>query len=334
MAYYYKYNFISPEPIYAIVKEELKSYFDTGAVDDLLFPVYTNKCLEKLGKSSKPIVPVVLFVEDFTARLPDNFYAVREAWYCTWTDGGTYRSPNAYYTQTSDLNTIQVSPLTIGGEVTCNNPICEDPDCGGECLNQVVQAVYKTVEELPRSAFKRSFLLKPGNISIEPHCEYDYNEIDALYGSLSSSGMPSPHSADFDSFDIHDNKFVTTFRYGIVELLMYASDFDNIGNQMVPDTFRIREYIEAFIKYKVFETLTNQTNDETFNQLQQKMLMYKQMADEAYIMAESEIKKQTVYQKQRAIRKNLKRFDKYELPSGRRSRSYRDRRIRGNNRYE
>jgi hypothetical protein len=334
MAYYYKYNFISPEPIYAIVKEELKSYFDTGAIDDLLFPVYTNKCLEKLGRSSKPITPVVLFVEDFYARLPDNFYAVREAWYCTWTDGGTYRSPRAYYTQTSDLNSIQLSPITVGGEAQCNNPICDNSDCGGECLQQIVQAVYKTVEELPRHSFKRSFLLKPGNISIEPNCEYDYNEVDSLYGSIAQADTPVPHSGDYDSFDIHDNKFVTTFRNGIVEVLMYADDFDNLGNQMVPDNFRIREYIEAFIKYKVFETLTNQTNDETFNQLQQKMMLYKQMADEAYIMAELEIKKQTIHQKQRAIRKNLKRFDKYELPSGRRSRSYRDRRTYGNNRYE
>ena len=127
-------------------------------------------------------------------------------------------------------------------------------------------------------------------------------------------------SGDFDSFDIHDNKFVTTFRYGLVEALMYASDYDNLGSQMIPDNYRIREFIEAFIKYKVFETLTNQTNDETFNQLQQKMLNYKMMADEAYIMAEMEIKKQDIYTKQRRIRKNLKRFDKYELPSGRRSR--------------
>jgi len=334
MSYYYKYNFISPEPLYAIIKEELKSYFDTGAVDDLLFPVYTNKCLEKLGRASKPIVPVVLFVEDFVARLPDNFYAVREAWYCTWTDGGTYRSPNAYYTQTSDLNTIQVSPLTIGGVATCNNPICENPDCGGECLVQVVQAVYKTVEELPRSSFKRSFLLKPGNISMETDCDYDYNETSALYGSTSSAGTPVPHSASFDSFDIHDNKFVTTFRDGIVEVLMYADNFDNLGSQMIPDNYRIREFIEAFIKYKVFETLTNQVNDETFNQLQQKMVMYKQMADEAYILAESEIKKQTAYQKQNRIKKNLKRFDKYELPSGRKNRSFGGRRIYGSNRFE
>ena len=94
--------------------------------------------------------------------------------------------------------------------------------------------------------------------------------------------------------------------------------FDNLGNQMIPDNYRIREFIEAFIKYKVFETLTNQVNDETFNQLQQKTAIYKQMADEAYILAESEIKKQDVYKKQMRIKKNLKRFDKYELPSGRR----------------
>ncbi len=317
MAYFYKYKFISPEPIFAIVKEELKSYFDTGAVDDLLFPVYTNKCLEKLGRSSHPIVPVALFVEDFVARLPDNFYAAKEAWFCSWHGGGTYTDGVAFYSQTADDRTIQVSPVTVGGKEVCTNPLCENDDCSGGCQNEIVQAVYKTIRELPRNSYKKNFLLKPGNISLDPSCDYRYHEVDSMYGSVSNVGVPVPNSANYDSFDIQNNKFVTTFRNGIVELLMYASDFDKLGNQMVPDNFRIREYIEAFIKYKVFETLTNQTNDETFKQLQQKMLMYKGMADEAYIMAEIEIKKQDIYKKQRRIRKNLKRFDKYELPSSR-----------------
>ena len=80
MSYYYKYNFVSPDPIYATVKEELKSYFDTGAVDDLLFPTYLDKCLKKLGRTTYIISEQVLFIEDFEARLPDNFHAVREAW--------------------------------------------------------------------------------------------------------------------------------------------------------------------------------------------------------------------------------------------------------------
>jgi hypothetical protein len=304
MSQFYKYDFVSPEPIYAIVREELKSYFDTGAVDDLLFPVYTNKCLEKLGKGTHPIVPVILFVEDFTAKLPDNFYSVREAWYCGWTEFDTYTNGVAFYSQTYDTSTIQLSPLTTTNAGDCNKPECE-----------TIPAVYKTIRELPRGAFKRHFLLKPGNISFSDDCMYNYNETDPAYGRVS---MPtSVGSAAYDSFDLRDGKFVTTFRKGLVEMLMYASDFDNLGNQMVPDNYRIREYIEAFIKFKVFETLTNQTNDETFNQLQQKMMLYGQKADEAYTMAETEIKKQDIYAKQRRIRKLKKSFDKYELPSGR-----------------
>ena len=87
MSYYYKYNFISPEVVYSTVKEELKSYFDTGAVDDLLFPTYLDKCLRKLGRSSYVITEIPLYIENFEARLPDNFFAVREAWLCTTAAG-------------------------------------------------------------------------------------------------------------------------------------------------------------------------------------------------------------------------------------------------------
>lgn len=83
MSYYYKYNFVSPEPVFAIVQEELKSYFDSGAIDSLMFNTYLNKCLNKLGKGSYNIVPTILYIEGYEARLPDNFYSVREAWLST-----------------------------------------------------------------------------------------------------------------------------------------------------------------------------------------------------------------------------------------------------------
>ena len=84
---------------------------------------------------------------------------------------------------------------------------------------------------------------------------------------------------------------------------------------MIPDNYRIREYVEAFLKFKVFEILTNQTNDETFNQLQQKLVYHKQAYEEAYIMAEIEVKKQTPWEKQRRIKNDLNRFNMYELPN-------------------
>jgi len=296
MSYYYKYNFISPEPVYSTVKEELKSYFDTGAIDDLMFPTYLDKCLRKLGRSSYVITEEHLDIEDFQARLPDNFFAVREAWLCTHVNSLPYQSANSFYSQAASETTIQVSPVISGG-VPCTNLACTT-GCP-ECMPELIQAVYKTNNSVQNN-FTKQYLLKPGNISVRANCTLDC----ANFGSSST-----------DSFDIRDNKFVTNFRYGVVSLIFYATEYDNGGNQMIPDNYRIREYVEAFIKYKMFETLSNQVNDETFNQIEKKLGYYKQLSEEAFIMADIEIKKQDVYTKQRRIVNDLNRNNMYELPN-------------------
>ena len=313
MSYYYKYPFVSPEPTYSIVKEELKSYFDTGAVDDLMFPTYLDKCLKKLGRATYVISEEILYLDDFQSRLPDNFFAVREAWMCTEIGMTPYQSANSFYSQTAST-TIQVSPMTIGGQ-PCNNPNCHNPGCDGRCLApELIEAVYKTNTQQVRS-YRREYLLKPGNISAKKNCDVSYTETWNHYVNTQPINGENPAASNYNSFDIRDNKFVTNFRHGAVYLIFYALEYDGTGNQMVPDNYRIKEYVEAFIKYKVFETLTNQTNDETFNQLQQKLVYYKQLSDEAYIMADIEIKKQDVYTKQRRIRKDLNRLNMYELPN-------------------
>jgi hypothetical protein len=313
MSYYYKYNFVSPEPVYSTVKEELKSYFDTGAVDDLLFPTYLDKCLKKLGRTTFVISEEVLFIEDFQARLPDNFYAVREAWMCTEVAGYPYQTANSFYSQAANATTIQVAPLTIGG-TPCNRPGCQVPQCDGTCMPELVQAVYKTNNTVARG-FTHEYLLRPGNISARQNCGVEYTNNWDFYAEAPPIHEFTPGAASYDSFDIRDNKFVTNFRNGVVHLLFYATEYDEIGNQMIPDNYRIREYVEAFIKFKIFEMLTNQTNDETFNQLQQKMMYHKQAYEEAYIMAEIEMKKQSPWEKQRRIKNDLNRFNMYELPN-------------------
>jgi hypothetical protein len=300
MSYYYKYNFISPEPVYATVKEEFKSYFDTGAVDDLLFPTYLDKCLRKLGRSSYVISEQLLYIEDFEARLPDNFFAVREAWLCTSIPGYPYQTANSFYSQAASQTTIQVSPVISGG-APCTNLECTT-GCP-TCMPELIQAVYKTNQQVAVE-YHRQYLLKPGNISVKAHCDLQC----ANFGSSAA-----------DSFDIRDNKFVTNFRNGVVHLVFYSTAYDGAGNELIPDNYRIREFVEAFIKYKMIETLTNQTNDETFNQLQTKLAYYKQQADEAFIMADIEVKKQDAWTKQRRIIQDLNRFNRYELPN----RSYR-----------
>ena len=311
MSYYYKYNFISPEPVYSTVKEELKSYFDTGAVDDLLFPTYLDKCLKKLGRTTYVIAEQPLYIEDFQARLPDNFVAVREAWMCTAIPQYPYQQANSFYSQAASQTTIQVSPY-ISGTVPCTNPQCTT-GCP-TCMPELIQAVYKTNNAVARS-YQQEYLLKPGNISARGNCDVEYTNAWQFTEYAPPLHEFTPGAAGYDSFDIRDNKFVTNFRNGIVHLIFYVTEYDAIGNQMIPDNYRIREYVEAFIKYKVFETLTNQLTDETFAQLQQKLVYYKGLSDEAFIMADIEIKKQTPWEKQRRIRNDLQRFAKYELPN-------------------
>ena len=297
MSYYYKFDFISPESSYSLVKEELKSYYDTGAIDDLLFPTYLKKALDRLGKGSYYITDEILDIENFEARLPDNFYSVREAWMCTAINGFPYQNPNSFYSQAASQSTIQVSPIISGG-TPCTNVGCTTPNCDGiQCMPELIQSVYKTNNEFNRT-FKREYLLKPGNISVKKHCNLHC----ANFGASSE-----------DSFDIRDNKFVTNFRKGTVYLIFYATEYDDNQNQLMPDNFYIKEYVEAFLKYKAIETLTNQVNDETFNQLQEKLKYYKGLSDEAYILAHSEVRRETVYQKQRAIKRQLNSFQKYEL---------------------
>jgi len=327
MSYYYNYSFISPEEIYANIKEELKSYFDTGAVDDLMFPVYVNKCLNKLGRSSYPLLEEMMYLEDYQSRLPDNFHAVREAWFCAEIEATPYQTGSSFYSQTAST-TIQISPLTTG-ETPCAQQDCAGDPCADNCLPDIIQAVYKTNHEATRY-YRREYLLKPGNISARQNCDVSYTNTWSEYGtyncetnsgcindysSYGDNPLSNPYSSSFDSFDIRDNKFVTTFRTGTVYLIFYATDYDGIGNQLVPDNYRVKEFIESFLKYKMFETLTNQCNDETFNQLQQKMIYYKAIADESYIMAEIEIKKQTVHEKQRRIKQTLNRHNMYDLPT-------------------
>jgi hypothetical protein len=311
MSYYYKYNFISPEPVYSTVKEELKSYFDTGAVDDLLFPTYLDKCLKKLGRTTYVIAEQPLYIEDFQARLPDNFVAVREAWMCTAIPQYPYQQANSFYSQAASQTTIQVSPY-ISGTVPCTNPQCTT-GCP-TCMPELIQAVYKTNNAVARS-YQQEYLLKPGNISARGNCDVDYTNAWQFTEYAPPLHEFTPGAAGYDSFDIRDNKFVTNFRNGIVHLIFYVTEYDGVGNQMIPDNYRIREFVEAFIKYKVFETLSNQLTDETFAQIQQKLVYYKGLSDEAFIMADIEIKKQTPWEKQRRIRNDLQRFAKYELPN-------------------
>lgn len=285
-SYYYKYDFMSPEPLYARVKEELKSYFDTGAVDDLLFPLWTDDALRKLQKSSYPINETMLFVDDFQASLPPGFDSVREAWMCTQSLPTTIRVPGSYYTQ-----------ITTRPDIPENNPRMTDSCAPCDSCPQEMRFVYKTNTEQTITT-SRVILLRPGNISTLRSCASD----------CLNRASTSPNT-----FDIHGNKFGVNFRHGDVYLVYYSKELDETGYQLIPNNYRIEEYIRSYLKYKIFEQLWNQVTDETFNQIQTKYQAYEAKMNEAYVLADIEIKKQTINEKMMGFRRSRHRLDAYNI---------------------
>lgn len=280
VSYYYKYNFVSPEPIFTEIKEELRSYFQTGVVDDILFPKYTEDCLKRLGRSSYKIEENIFKLEDFESKLPDNFEAVRELWLVTPYER-SYQMPNACYEQA----TIRVTP-----ERDRCNP-------GDYCAPKEIKVTYKTTGKVIQR-FECAQLLKPGNVNAKENC------------SLHSVNM---FSDAMETFDIRNGKIVTNFPEGTLYLVYYVKEYDDNEFQLIPDNIRIQDYLKAYLKYKCFETIYNNISDETFNQVQVKLQYYESKMYEAKVMAEVEIKKQTIEQQIRATKTARNRLKKYYI---------------------
>lgn len=285
MANYYTYDFVSPEEIYAEVKAEMRSYFNTGVINDTLFPIYTRKCIRKLNRSTYDIDETILKLDNYSADLPLGFQFVRELWVCTNVTE-TRKVPGGVYHQ----ETCVVSPY--GDYDRCNPCNTCPPDCNSE------HKIYYKTTEFYHFRYNISHLLKPGNLSVRSRCSPDcINFADWI--------------SDIHTFDIRGNKVYTNFENGYLRLVYYKEPLDEEGDIMIPDNFFIQEYIKAYLKYKMYEQIYNEVTDETFNQVAQKYAEYKQQYYDAHILADAEVKKQTVYQKRRSIQRMRSRLYPY-----------------------
>jgi hypothetical protein len=279
-SYYYKYNFVSPESLFAEVKEELKSYFQTGVIDDVLFPKYTEYCLSRLGKSSYKIEENIFRVEDFKTTLPEDFKAVRELWLVTPHDM-SYKMPNACYEQA----TVRVTPERD----KCNS--------GDFCAPNEIKVTYKTQGTVIQR-FNVHHLLKPGNVHARENCSLDSFNI---------------WSDSMETFEVRGKSLLTNFPEGTLYMVYYIESFDENDFQLIPDNVRIQDYLKAYLKYKCFENIYNNISDETLNQVQQKLMYYEQKMLEAKEDAKNEIKMQTIEQQIRATKSARNRLRKFNI---------------------
>lgn len=283
MTWHYKQDFVSPEPVYARVKEELRSYFDAGLVDDLLFPLWTFDSLDRFRLSFYPIREAVLFIDCFEAKLPPDFKKVREARACFFAETGLFTTSGTFYAE------ITTRVDKEGGR--CEEVTCDLKPCFESC------GVYKT-NTYQNHIFTVSHYLKPGNLTARNACD---------------DACPNLRCESPDVFDIHDGKFATNFDKGTVYLKYYSKEFDSQNNVMIPDNYFFRNYLEKYLKFKIFEQLSNQVTDETFNQIHMKLQLAERAKDEAFVLAEQHSRAQTLEQKINSIGANRRRLKKFRI---------------------
>lgn len=280
------YNFIGTEAAFAQVKEELSSYFDSGALDDALFPRWAEQAIRKFKKSGNPIKQVFLPLCNYTADLPSDFNSVREVWACGVLYNQAIPNPTSYYYQRD-----------------CRITVLDD-SCG-ECWEDDQQtctpldkrfAVTHKITGVTLAQCYYKTLLRPGNRNAYDKC---------------GAHCPNIGCDSQLTFDIRDCKIITDFRDGGIHLEYYSDNTSEDGELLIPDLVEVEDYLMKYLKYKCFEQLSNIVTDETFNQIASKLQKAEIDKNQAFVTAETELKKITKYQVQDLIDQRKNRFNFY-----------------------
>lgn len=314
MTPYYKMNFVSPSGLYAEVKQTLRSYFESGIVDDILFPQWTDHCLKKFKQSAFKIEDILLPICDYQTCLPEGFQSVREAWAVKSTTIGPVSSPNSLYYRT-DCRVTNIddncNECFTGDSSPYHCDKCNDFPC--DHVNQFIEAsctpcsdkyvvTHKTSGAI-MLYFQHTHYLKPANSHACGMCHH-------ASPNLTPETM---NLAGCNTFDIRDGKMFVDFPDGHVHLTYYSEVVDENQDQLVPDNFWVQDYIRKFLMYKTFEQVFHTTSDESFNQSQAKMMFYKVEQEQAFIVAETELKKETPWEKAHQIAITRHRYDRFNF---------------------
>ncbi len=262
-------RFVSADPIYSKIKEELSSYFGTGAVDDFMFPVYTEQILKKLRKSSLPVRECVITVKNNQGDLPQDFNSVKELW-ATRELVYEYPAANYHYYQKD----YRLEDITSKCGCTQEDLPCDKCDpCNKERM------VVHRVNTTHLFSYKYSHLLQPGNLQAKGCCD---------------SSSPNLNVSCSDTFDISGCSLMTSFKEGIVHLLYYSNGLSEDGDeQLIPDDVWVQELIEKYIRFKIFDKLWNMSTDDSFAQSKLRRDVAQDEYYNAKTIAETELKRES-----------------------------------------
>lgn len=280
-------KFVSAEGIYAEVKEKLKSYFNSGAVDDALFPKITQRAMGKLNMSAKPIKETFIPLDNFQGDLPSDFYKVREVWACSTEFSEPIRDASSYYYRTD----CRITPIFD----KCNE--CFDEEDYQPCTTPEKYKVTHKVTGHTIFEYKFSHYLRPGNNNAKEYC---------------GSDCPNIGCDSYDTFDISGCKISTSFREGSLHMIYYADNLDEDGDILIPTDDYVQDYLMKVLIYEVFCMLDNQVTDESSNLIYRKKSDAARDMDSSYISMIHQLRLQGIWKIKENITKSKARYNEYK----------------------
>lgn len=306
-----KTKFISPIQIYSRVKEEMRSYFNTGAIDDLLFPIWTKDCIDKFEYTYLPLKQAVLDMYDHKCTLPCDFKAAREVWVTFTYDKGPITSPHVFYYQTDCRINASPEPgqactaCTPGYQCVDHSQTPTQVALPSLCDVPPEYVVTHKVMDQMMFRFHVTGMLKPGNFKTIGRC---------------AEGSPNLDTYCLDTFDIVGNNIITSFAQGTIYLAYFASHAEveedeqtGAGYYKIPDNEPFQKYVYYYLRFMVYQQLFDQSTDESFNQIKYKRDDAEGRMWEAYINARNYAVNDDIYSVEKAIVRSYNKNNRFRI---------------------
>lgn len=216
-------NYITGEELLNEVRLKLSNYFERGVLDDSMFYPVIRECLAKLGSRVYPTSTAILPVEDYKAKLPEDFRKLIVALGCG----------NFTITDTDPLGKIyDVTPEQVVNYVAKPPAPCID-ECG-DAFHIVQMFDTYTIN------FSEYFNLQVSNNS-KGSCLTDCfnNKIKSKYQI---------------ELDMRSKKIVTNFPTGHI-YIEYTQTLEKDGDLLIPDFAQVREWIKKACVTEAFENM-------------------------------------------------------------------------------
>jgi len=285
-------DFIDADSLVALVQEDLSSFDANNQLDPGRWYPWIKKVVSDLGIACLERKHGLLWVKDYQAQIPCDFYILDSAFLVNQSCCGPDKGIIQYQGRSIIWDDTETSCAVQGAE--CGNS-CEYLTCQLDKFNEVTVREY--VMGLPYT--------------------YTLPTMFPLYvNQRVSKGWCLPKSICFGSTSKHEvtiqnGVMSTNFDSGLVLFTYYAYPTNESGLPKIPDHPKYKLAIEHYLKWKVLEKLWLNNDDMG---VQQKMMYYKnEFENNSYPDAEYMSKLASMTSMIDTIRNNRKRFDVFQL---------------------